>query len=200
MSSARSLIAILAALLFVPTAAQAGAPTVSASAERKLRKGGVIIKELEPTNGDGVAAQVTGLVDAPPAEVWKVITDCDGYQRFMPRTAKSGVRGTLPNGQKCFVEIDMPFPFDNLWSVVAARHSQGADGSYVRRWSLLEGTYSRNNGSWSLYPYDNGTKTLLVYRLDADPDVTLPDWIISSAQTSALPDLFDAVRKRVRKI
>ncbi|MEZ4437397.1 MAG: hypothetical protein R3F65_33810, partial [bacterium] len=122
------------------------------------------------------------------------------YHRFMPRTEKSEVRGSGPDMQQCFVEIDMPFPFDNLWSVVEARHSEGADGSFVRRWTLIKGTYRRNSGSWSLYPYDEGQKTLLVYQLDADPDVSLPDWVISSAQSGTLPDLFEAVRKRVRKI
>lgn len=194
------IVPLVALLLLIGTAtAHAAPPALTASAEQKLRKGEVIIKELTPTGGEGVAARVTGLVDAPPGKVWPVITDCAAYQRFMPRTEKSAIRGTTPaGGQKCFVELDMPFPFDNLWSVVDAMHETGADGSFVRRWTLLEGTYKRNSGSWSLYPFDGGEKTLLVYQLDANPDISLPDWLIASAQSSTLPDLFAAVRKRVR--
>lgn len=185
--------------LLAPALAHSGPPVLSASAEQKLRRGEIIIKELRPTGGEGVAARVTGLVDAPPAQVWSVIIDCAAYQRFMPRTHKSEVRGNTAAGQKCFVELDMPFPFDNLWSVVNAVHEETADGTFVRRWTLLEGTYSRNDGSWSLYPYDGGQKTLLVYQLDANPDISLPNWLIASAQGGTLPDLYNAVRKRVRK-
>jgi hypothetical protein len=43
----------------------------------------------------------------------------------------------------------------------------------------------------------DGKKSLLVYWLDVDPKVMVPDAIIRRAQTGSLPDVFEAVRKRV---
>lgn len=196
MTRALPLIVLALAALAPPADAM---PRVSDRDLAELREGEVVVEEREPTGGDGVAARAMAIVDAPPAEVWPVITDCANYHRFMPRTKKSEVRGDIPGGHRCFVEIEMPFPFDNLWSVAAATNTANPDGSFRRHWTLVKGTYKRNTGAWELYPLDDGKKTLLVYEIDVDPDVSLPDWVIASAQTGALPDLFQSVRKRIRK-
>lgn len=186
-------------ILFVSALpALAGPPSLSARARSKLAKGEVIVKERTPTNDEGVAARAMGVIKAPPARVWPAIEDCDRYKEFMPRTKRSEIRGRFEGGHDCFIEVEMPAWFDNLWSVARARNVVHPDGSFTRRWTLVKGTYSHNTGGWSLYPHGpGGQHTLLVYEIDINPDVSFPDWIISAAQTSALPDLFDSIRKRV---
>lgn len=190
-------LALLVALL--AGGAHAGPPKLSADQLSELRDGEVLVIERTPTNNEGVAARAIGLVDFPPAKVWPVITDCANYHKYMPRTVKSAVRGETPGGHLCFIEIDMPPLFDNLWSLVDAKNTANPDGSYRRHWLFQKGTYSHNIGSWELFPFDGGQKTLLVYNIDVNPDVTLPDWVIASAQTGALPDLFEAVAGETKR-
>jgi len=190
--------ALLASLMLALTA-HAGPPRLSADDISELRDDEIVVRELKPSGGEGMAARAIGLLDFPPAKVWPVITDCARYHTFMPRTEKSAVRGETPGGHLCFIEIEMPLAFDNLWSLVDAKNTANPDGSYKRHWNLKKGTYKHNKGSWEIFPYDDGKRSLLVYTIDVNPNVSLPDWVLSSAQTSTLPDLFEAIGDEVKR-
>lgn len=183
-------------LLLVPLLTHA-TPDLSADKKTTLKKGEVIVERLDPTGGSGVAARAMGIVDAAPAKVWPVVRDCEHFAKFMPRTKSSELISRTGGDSVCKVEIEMPFPFDNLWSVVRSSERKTDEGGFQRVWTLMKGTYKRNNGRWSVYPWE-GEKSLLVYEIDVDPDVAIPDAIIRSAQTGSLPDVFEAVRKRVK--
>ena len=176
-------------------------PNLSAEHRARLDAGGVVVVPKTPTGDSGVAALGYGVVDAPVNRVWPVVRDCQHFHKFMPRTAQSEVRDRKGNAMKCYFKLDMPFPFSDMWSLVNTHFKETAGGGFIRHWSLIEGTYSRNDGSWAAYPWGaDQTKTLLVYTIDVNPKVAVPDFIIRKAQTGTLPDVFDAIRKRVRTL
>jgi hypothetical protein len=48
-------------------------------------------------------------------------------------------------------------------------------------------------------PYgDGGDWTLVGYHLDVQLELRVPDKLLQKAQTSALPQMYDAIRQRVR--
>lgn len=187
----------LACLALSLAPAWAGTPPMSKGQKMLLDKGDVIVKPLDRDNG--VAARAMGIVDAPPAKVWPVVRDCEHFSKFMPRTKASSLISRAGNKAVCKVEISMPIPFSNLWSIVDSVETVKGD-NFKREWNLKEGTYKRNKGSWELYPWAGGKKTLLIYFVDADPKIAIPDGIIKSAQTGSLPDMYEAVRKRVKSL
>ena len=72
-------------------------------------------------------------------------------------------------------------------------------GGFERRWSLIEGTYEHNEGSWRLLPWgETGGATLAIYEVDLDPDTMVPDFLLRRTQKSTVPEVFEAVRERVR--
>lgn len=163
----------------------------------------VVVREMNPTGGNGVAARAIGIINHPPAKVWPVIKDCNAYKRFMPRTEKSEIRKMRDGRDGCFIEVDMPIGFSNLWSLVYPESKDNGDGTYTRWWTMTQpggGTYKHNRGSWNLFPHAGGSKTLLVYTIDVNPEVSLPDWVLGLAQTGALPDLFESIDKRTKKV
>jgi hypothetical protein len=157
-----------------------------------------LVRDREPPNGEGIAFEALGVIRVSPATLWPTLQACDRFQEFMPRTKKSAIRRRSGNTAVCFTEIDMPFPFDNLWSEVKVTETVPGDGTFSRTWTLLKGTYERNRGSWVLYPWRGGKETLLVYRLAVNPKISVPDFIIRKGQTGALPDMFEAINQRVR--
>lgn len=164
---------------------------------RRLEAGEVIIEPLDPTDGKGVAARAKGLLMAAPDKVFAVVSDCANFVDFMPRTKKSELRKSEGDVSECFVEISMPFPLKNLWSVSRATHTKLPSGGFERKWTLVEGTYTRSNGSWRAEPFrGDPNRTLLTYHLDVNPDMMVPDGIIRSAQTGSLPKVFEAIRER----
>ncbi len=173
------------------------APALSPDEATRLDKGEVLTRSITPTGNKGVGAVALGLIDAPTTEVWPVVRDCQHFKHFMPRTKDSSVKQHPEKGSMCHVELDMPFPLTNLWSDTTSVVRQEG-GAYLRAWTLVEGTYHRNDGSWTLLPWgEGGAKTLLVYTIDSNPKLIVPDGLMRSAQLGSLPEVVKQVRKRV---
>jgi hypothetical protein len=176
-------------------------PTVTDAEKAKLEKGEAVIHELKPVDGKGVAFESYGVIDAPTTEVWPVLRDCSQFSKFMPRIKSSSIK--MFSGEAlCAVELELPWPLTNLWSDTKSIYTEDdPPGHYSRVWSLVRGTYKRNDGSWTVVPWGkNNEKTLIRYAVDSDPKMIIPDPILRSAQTGALPDVFKAIRKRVIEV
>lgn len=172
-------------------------PKLTEDEKMKLDANGVIIRELKPTDDRGVSAESIGVIDAPSTEVWPVVRDCQYFAAFMPSTKTSSQKEE--GGEKlCFDELRLPFPLANLWADTKSVAREGPAGHFHRAWSLVRGTYKRNRGSWTVLPWGaDGKKSLVVYLIDSDPSVLIPDMILRAAQTGSLPEVFAAIRKRV---
>lgn len=185
----RTLLPLALALCALPAAAQA--PQFSPAEKTRLERGEILVKSAE-AQGDGIAGRAAAVVRAAPDEVWTIVNDCARFKAFMPRTVDSQV---LAGGKHCKVEISMPFPFSNLWSETKVEHVYLDGGGRRRAWTLVRGTYKKVEGSWTVWPWGEG-HTLLLYVIEADPDVPVPNAILQSAQASSLPDMYQAVRAR----
>ncbi len=168
-------------------------PALSADEVKQLEAGRVVSHALRPTDDHGVALEAFGLVEAPSSEVFPVVRDCQDFSKFMPRTVAS----SLIAEHVCHVELAMPFPVGKLWSESKSVVSESPTGSFRRAWTLVRGSYRRNTGSFTVVPFGDGTRSLVVWIIDSDPGLFLPDALLRSAQLSSLPDLFAAIRKRV---
>lgn len=181
--------------------AHADPPILSVGQAKILESGKAIVKEMKPTGGDGVAARAMAIVDAPPKPVFDVVNACEHFAKFMPRTKASKMLLKFNENEKvCHTEISMPFPFSNLVSDVKSTSRTLPGGGFERKWVMLKGNYKRNTGQWQIWPYNKGTQSLVVYIIDVDPDMNLPDAIIRKAQTGSLPKVFKAIEKRVKSL
>lgn len=173
-------------------------PTLTDAEKKKLDEHQVVMHELKATDNRGVSAETIGVVDAPPEVVWPVVRDCEHFSKFLPNTKASS--RTEENGESlCFDEISLPFPLTNLWAYTRSTVTQ-EEGAYRRAWSFVRGTYKRNRGAWTVLPWADGKKSLVIYFVDSDPAMLIPDAIIRAAQTGSLPEVFVALRKRVKAL
>ena len=172
-------------------------PAFTEAESKKLNAGETVVHDVKPTDNKGIGVQSFGIIDAPSTEVWPVLRDCAHFDKFMPRTKSSAVKEE-EGVPLCHVELNLPFPLMNLWSDTRSVQREDPAGHYHRAWTLVRGTYRRNSGSWSVMPWgDEGKKTLVIYAIDSDPIILIPDGILRSAQTGSLPEVFAAIRKRV---
>lgn len=193
----RPLLVLLTLALFGGVA-HADIPFFNPLQKKLLEQGKVLVTPTKPTDDSGVAAYAVAVIKAPVAKVWPVVRDCQHFKKFMPRTKVSKLISRNGNKAVCFMEISMPFPLSNLHSEVDSIETELAGGGFKRSWKLRKGNYKRNSGSWALHPWEqNKDWTLIVYRIDVDPDMVIPDAILRKAQTGSLPDVFKAIRKRV---
>jgi ribosome-associated toxin RatA of RatAB toxin-antitoxin module len=187
-------------LLFCASAALAepvAFPALTAEERQLLERRGVVIRERTPTDNRGIGAESMALVEAPTSEVWPVVRDCEHFSRFMPNT-KASARKEENGESLCFDEIALPFPLPNLWADTRSKVTEEPQGHFMRAWSLVRGNYNRDSGAWKVLPWGpEGKQSLVVYVIDSDPAMVLPDAILRAAQTGSLPEVFKAIRKRV---
>ena len=185
----------LLALSLVPVSAQA-----QTKKAKRLAKGEIIVKSYKVKGSDVPKAVVTAVVNSPPDKVWEVVSDCNKFKKRFDRVENSKLIKKDGDQYTCSVTIDMPFPIGDLTGVTRATHTIEAT-KRVRKWKLLRGDYEFNNGSWTVKDYgEDGTKSLVIYTIHAQPNVPVPGWIRDSAQKSSLPDMIKRLRKEARKI
>jgi hypothetical protein len=146
-----------------------------------------------------------GLIDAPPAAVWALVSKCADYVKNMPNIVAS-VELSREGDERteftavCEVTFDAPFPFSDLVSVSRATLTVDPDGGgYSRAWKLIRGDYDVNEGSWRLVPADGGAKTKATYRIRAVPNLPIPNSFIERAQKETLPQVIQRLRERTAK-
>ena len=136
-----------------------------------LARGELAFVESKP-NGKLKQATVMAQVLAPPAVVWKVLTDYEHYADFIPNVAEAKVVKREGNDVVVAYEIEVP----------------GSNVEYTRRDRLFppnriegwvdddEGDITRGAWRWQLFPVAAGTKTILVLTLYYD--VSESSWIL----------------------
>src|SRR5262245_29051681 len=178
-------------------------PPIFAEDERtQLDAGEVVIRDLPPTEPDGLGILLAGLVEAPPDQVWAVMADCEKQEEFIPRVLYAAVLDREGDSHTCELVIGLPIPLADLRSRTRHHVRRLPDGGYQRSWDLLPGDwdYRRNSGSWTVHPYQDGRRSLLVGRMDVQPKSVMPVWLLHSAQVRQAPETFAAIRDRVRQL
>jgi len=157
---------------------------------------------IEPVRAGAPTYCAEGVVDAPPAAVWALVSRCADYVKNMPSISASKELSREGDEQTkfttvCEVAADIPFPFSDLVSVSRATLTVDAkSGSYTREWTLIRGDYEVNDGSWRLVPVDGGAKTKVTYRIHVKPKLALPDSMIRKTQETRLPQVIQYLRDR----
>jgi len=153
--------------------------------------------------------KATAEIDAPPQAVWSVLRNYDNYKNQMPYTKESVVLQRKEGGKIIYFYsiIDAPFVDrrDFILKIIDESDWKDGQGFLKARWTTTEDLevparrrtvrLKVNEGYWHLEPRDEGRKTFATYYLFTDPGGAIPNFIVNKANTSAIPDLFRAVRK-----
>lgn len=187
--------------------------------------GTVTVKVEKLPDCDTRRGEATGVVDAPPETVWKVISDYNEHKNFMPgilecfaidpealklierisadelRTLESQLRAHKTNdtvGKVVYIYGvgDFPWPMPNKRYVLKVVRDR-------ERWTahatMVIGQMKVNESSWELEPCGpDGSRTRATYRILLDPGVPAPGFAVNIATSSTLPKVIEALRKKVR--
>lgn len=182
------MLALLVATLLVPTAM---------SEAELLARGEVVLHFTQAPGSDFPVATARVLVDAPPEEVWRIVSDCERTGEVMPDVLTSGVIPEGTRASRCSVVVDMPFPLQDLLSVTRAVLDVEPGVRWQRSWRLVEGDFTVNEGYWRVEPATGG-RTLATYHIDVRPKVPLPSWLVAFIQRAKLPEMMERLRRVVR--
>jgi ribosome-associated toxin RatA of RatAB toxin-antitoxin module len=125
-----------------------------------LELGQLSLVESYP-NGRLKQATVIGLVKAPPAKVWAVITDYKNYPKMIPSVVEIEV--ISKKGDDLVIEMEIEVPGSN---VEYKRHDRLFPPERIEMWPEDdEGDITQGRWRWELVPYADGTQTILIYTL-----------------------------------
>jgi ribosome-associated toxin RatA of RatAB toxin-antitoxin module len=176
-------------------------PIASVAADPALPAKGEIEIKSYSVAGSSIPRLVLRMVmESPPKKVWQIVSDCAHYKEHLPSIVSSELLKKSGNTDQCKVTYAMPFPFSNLTGVTESVDEVSEQGM-IRRWKHVSGDYKINNGSWEVRPIDaSGTSSLVIYSIQVDPNISVPDFLRDRGQKKTLPEILQRVRAEAAKL
>jgi hypothetical protein len=151
-----------------------------------------------------------GLIDATPLMVKRVIDDTDEYPKFMPYVVETKTLSNTGAIRVGYQRLSPPFVGDRDYTVRVycdAKPCPTGGTIYCNRWEAANDAgpaekkgvvrVKVTEGSWLLEPAPGG-KTKATYSIYSDSGGGIPTMILNRANKTAIPKLFEAVRKQVK--
>ncbi|MBL8918716.1 MAG: SRPBCC family protein [Myxococcaceae bacterium] len=156
-----------------------------------------------------------GLIDAPPADVWKAVRDYDNYPKTMPYVEDGKVLSREGGDRITVLYSLLNTPMvdrrDYIIRLIDESNWQEGKGFMKVTWTVVNDMDDKvpvpkdvvrvrvNEGYWLLEPREEGKKTFATYYVFTDPGGSIPNFIINKANTLAVPRVFEAIKKTVTK-
>ncbi len=142
-----------------------------------------------------VAARI--LIDAPPSEVWPVLSNPFEFQgRISPRMKAVEVLTDREDMSVLQVSVDIGFFLPSISYAVESRYQPQERISFKR----VGGTLKDFRGYWEMLPKSEGNKTEVVYSMYVDPGIPVPQWLVRAGVREELPRTLMAMRERVMEV
>jgi len=164
-----------------------------------------------PHEGSSIReCKAVGIIDAEPIVVKRVLDDTTEYPKFMPYVVETKIITRTADERVGYQRISPPIVGDRDYTVrVKCESAPCAAGGmiYCNSWDAandlgpaeIKGVtrVKITQGSWLLEPAGPG-KTRATYTIYSDSGGGVPTFLLNSANKTALPKLFDAIRKQAR--
>jgi len=169
-----------------------------------------------------------GVLNAKPAYCFDVVGDYEHFPDFMPyihytKKVHSQTVDDKKTINYVFFYLSPPMVSYRYYTIKLTdeREPDGKSGWFRSQWKLEKGKYRKtpddadikkhikrgwqkpieteiNEGYWLFEPLENGNKTRVYYYVWTNPGGSIPLWIANKANTVALPDLWNALKKRLQ--
>lgn len=162
---------------------------------KSLSKGQVVVKQNNAQEDEAPSVEAKILILRSPERVWPVVADPEKLMREEKKVRKVKVLSRSQNKQNVAFSVLMtrflpPFNYVLL---------QELSPPNSLRFHRVSGSFKDIQGSWRLSPVENGTKTILTYKLQIDVGPLVPRGLLLSAVKSDLPSMMRNAKKAIEK-
>lgn len=181
------ILAAAAVLLFSPLAE-------AKNLRQRLMSGEVMVTSVRQSGGVK-AGRSLSIFHAPPALVYKVLTQVQQYHHFVPRMVESYKvsRGLY------HLKTDLPWPVEDAW--VRLKVKKGKRGNtYVITWTMESGTFKKFKGTAWIQPVNKGRSSMVTYQFLGVPKTIAPKVLLSKGNKVITEDVTFAMRDRTDDI
>ena len=148
----------------------------------------------------GVFVDVRMLVDAPLADVERVVGDIDSYPDWVPNMIRAHVtaRDAEPGSLVFETTVHLPWPLHDVNERLRMRRV-ATPTSVELSWWQVRGDLRRNEGRWLLLPIAPG-QTEVRYQATFQLRSWIPLFMVRSAEARQAPKLAANLRARVKAL
>lgn len=146
------------------------------------------------------------LVRAPVEQVWRVLTDYEALPSFIPNLERCERLANAPPGRIRLRQLGCSQ--GALWrleaeAVLEVEEVAGPLGRREARFTMVEGDFKQLSGRWIVEPDPSsaaGMSSILRYEVSLQPDLPLPNSIVSYVVRAGLPANIKAVAQRAEAV
>lgn len=146
-----------------------------------------------------------GRFAASPEEVRTILLDYENHTQMLERIAESKILHRGADWLLVYQRLSLSVISDRDYTMRVAWGNDGEVKWLHFRTANSLGPPERSGivrmpvhrGSWQLKPVSNGKATLARYQLRIDMGGLIPDWMVDSSDDFEIPDLYDAIRKKL---
>lgn len=162
--------------------------------KQMLERGEVVVEVKE----EGTEKLVSGtiLLDESVEKIWPIVANPYEFSAgIYPRMRKVQVieDDKQHSRMRCTIELGSLLPA--IDAVVDSSYKTGESIDFHR----VGGSLKNLTGGWTLTPREDG-KTEVTFRLNIDPGIPVPGWVIRQGIKAELPNTLKAVRNRVHEL
>lgn len=152
-----------------------------------------------PGPTDGVEwGRVEGVLDASTDEVLAILHDYSKYAGLFPYFQTTKVLSQRGSDAIVYLEAKVLHGAATLWGQVRMKATPGQDGTEVIDVKMMKGksNVAEFLARWEITPVDGGERTKVAFQLLVDPDLPVPNAIVSNEMKNSVGKAFRALRKR----
>jgi hypothetical protein len=155
--------------------------------------------------------KAVGLIAMPPEAVRRVLDDVEAYPHFVPYVVEARVISRDAAARVSYQRISLPLVGDRDYTIrvhTETRRTPAGGSSFCNRWQAANelGPAEKagvtrvkiTEGSWLLEPSADGRQTHATYFIYSDSAGSLPSFLVNAASKTAIPKLFEAIRKQAQ--
>jgi len=202
-----SLLALGLATSTVPTTVQAedaAGPTAgmdAAHAGLQSTSNAISVTNVPGPDGGVAWGRAEGILDARVSDVLAILHDYSQYAGLFPHFEQSRVLSQRGTEALVYLEANILHGATTLWGQVRMSSSTPSAGLQVVEAKMMKGKGNMKQflARWEVRPLDDGRRTQLALQLLVDPDLPVPDMVVSGENKKSASKAFRALRKRLEQ-
>lgn len=172
-----------------------GSMAAAAELPQELSSGAIVVS-TRPHAGTNVRwGRSVGVVDAPIADVMRVVSDYGAYQEFMPHFEASRVLSQRGERALVYMEALIAKKTLKIWAQLKITPEQ-RDTTRIVSARMTKGNLAHMEARWEVSPLPDG-RSLVTFDILVDPQLPLPASLVSSENEKASKSTIRALRDRL---
>ncbi len=177
----------------------AGAHAQQGVAQRAEELGARIASRVVPVPQGGVDwGEAEGVVEAPFERVVEALRDYARYADFLPHFRRSRVLSRRGSRAMLYLEARILKGAMTLWAQMLVRETRQGP-TWTLRARKVRGNMARFEARWDVTPLDAGRRAFVRFRILVDPDLPLPDSLVSEENRKSARRAIRGLRREVRR-